>query len=155
MSFFEELHNHFLHELDLSHYCEVSPRDSVASVIETMQTTNQNCALVVEQGRLAGIFTDRDVLLKVATQSEATQQPIQNVMTADPITARTDYSIAMALKVMDEHHIRNLPVLAADGSLVGNFTHHAFIRYLADHFPTDIYNRPAPSTPTSQSRYGA
>ncbi len=155
MSIFEELHNHPLQQLDLGHYCRVSVHDSVQDVVQQMQVSNSNCAFVMDNDALVGIFTDRDVLQKVATHNELWSQPVSNVMTPDPVVARSDYSIATALKLMDEHHVRNLPVLTPEGSVAGNFTHHAFMRYLADYFPTDIYNRPSEARRTTRHRHGA
>ena len=43
---------------------------------------------------------------------------------------------------MDENHFRNLPIVDKDGRLLGNMTHQAIIRYLADRYPVEVLNRP-------------
>ncbi|NOZ49980.1 MAG: CBS domain-containing protein [Chloroflexi bacterium] len=155
MTVFEKLHKQPLRELDLTHYCLVSTHDLVKDAVQKMQETNSNCAFVTQDGKLMGIFTDRDVLQKVANKTGVWEQAITTVMTPNPQVARSDYSIATALKIMNDHHVRNLPVVSHSGEIEGNFTHHAFIRFLADYFPTEIYNRPSDASRTAAHRHGA
>src|SRR5690349_12530083 len=55
-----------LHELDLRPPISVAPGDSVAEAIQRMRDRRIGCVLVIDSGRLVGIFTERDVLYKVA-----------------------------------------------------------------------------------------
>lgn len=155
MTILQELHEEPISQLDLSHYCTVSGQSSVKETVEKMQETKTHCAFVIEDDKLIGIFTDRDVLQKVVNKPEALEKSIQEVMTPNPRLAHSDYSIVTALKMMDEHHVRNLPVVSSSGEIIGNFTHHAFINFLADNFPADIYNRPPTSSPIARHRHGA
>ena len=52
-------------ELDLSRHVIAAPDDSVADTIERMSAAGYTCALVADGGKLAGIFTQRDVLTRV------------------------------------------------------------------------------------------
>jgi CBS domain-containing protein len=107
-----------------------------------MRQENVNVCLVVEQGALLGILTDRDVLRKVAGQNEVWDKPINSIMTQNPITIDPTASAADALWLMDEKRIRNLPAVDESGKVVGNMTHQAIINYLAARYPTEILNLP-------------
>ncbi len=91
---------------------------------------------------LVGIFTERDVMRKVIDAPGMLDRPVDEVMTPNPITIGPDASAADALRLMDENHFRNLPIVDKDGRLLGNMTHQAIIQYLADRYPVEVLNRP-------------
>ena len=107
-----------------------------------MRGENVNVSLIMEHGTLVGILTDRDVLRRVAGQKEVWGQPINTIMTPNPITIDPTASAADALWLMDEKRIRNLPAVDGSGKVVGNMTHQAIINYLAARYPTEILNLP-------------
>jgi CBS domain-containing protein len=90
-----------------------------------------------------GIFTERDVLSRVASAPETLDGPVDAVMTAEPITITPGASAASALWLMDDHHFRNLPVVDDEGRLLGDMTYGAIINYLAARYPVEVLNRPA------------
>ncbi len=122
-------------EMDLSDYCTMDVGVSVRDALAEMQATHCRNALVVQDGKLVGIFTDRDVLMKVADNREALDKPIAQVMTPDPLTLSKAATAADALALMARHHIRNVPIVEDDGSVVGNFTHFSVLDFLAEQFP--------------------
>jgi CBS domain-containing protein len=95
----------------------------------------------LENGRLAGIFTERDVIQKVASAPETWVQPVSTVMTADPFTILPGTAAASALVTLDEHHFRTLPVVDENGRILGTMTHRTIIEFLATRYPTDVLNR--------------
>jgi IMP dehydrogenase len=72
---------------------------------------------VVEQGRLVGILTNRD--LRFETDLD---QPVHKVMTKKLITARKNISLERAKKLLHQHRIEKLPVVDQEGRLVGLIT---------------------------------
>ena len=114
--------------------------------MDALRADKHNVALITDDGRLIGIFTDRDVLRKVAGNADILDEAIDTVMTRDPITVSPETSAADALKLMDEHHFRNLPAVDANGVVIGDMTHQAVIHYLAARYPQEVLNRP----PTQQ-----
>jgi CBS domain-containing protein len=107
-----------------------------------MRQKGSAVCLMLENGRLAGIFTERDVIQKVAAEPDTWTQPVSTVMTADPFTISPDLAAAAALVTLDEHHFRTLPVVDENGRILGTMTHRAIIEYLATRYPTDVLNRP-------------
>ena len=106
------------------------------------------------EGGLVGIFTERDVLLKVADSSKLDTQ-IESLMTPDPQVLTVEDPVSKALSLMTEGHYRNVPVLGENGEIVGNLSQHAVIRFLTDHFPREIYNLPPDPELIPRTREGA
>ena len=76
-------------------------------------------------------------------------------MTKSPITVNSTDAADKALGIMDENHFRNVPVVNANGRVIGNLTHYAVIKYLADHFPESVYNLPPDPHQVASKRDGA
>lgn len=153
MSIEADLKNEKIFHLDLHEFSTVGRKTSVRDVIDTMRRERRNCALVLDGDALVGIFTDRDVLKKVVSTPELWDTPIEEVMTATPTTIDPQDSADNALQMMDDGHFRNVPVVDSDGQIRGNVSHYAFIKFLADHFPQEVYNLP-PDDGITDDRYG-
>lgn len=119
---------------DLMNFTSVEIGTSVKTTIEKMRAENQHCAIVVDKGSLVGIFTDRDVLRKVVDARDTWDLPIDDIMTPSPTSVNANDRADVALALMDYKHFRNIPVLDDQGTVVGNLTHYAIIKYLNDHF---------------------
>jgi len=94
---------------------------SAADGITAMLNRRMGAAAVVDDhGIVAGIFTERDVMLSVALSGrDPSTIPIREVMTTPVLMATRETSIAKALQVMIEHHKRHLPVVEENGKLIG------------------------------------
>lgn len=98
------------------------PDTSITEAARRMAEGGTSCLLVLEQGRLVGILTDRDLRRRVLAAGVDPTRPVREVMTADPVTIRAG---ALALEVMLEmtgRAIHHLPVLDEVGELVGLVT---------------------------------
>lgn len=142
-----------IRHLDLNEFTAVESGTAVRLVIDKLRQERRNCALVMKDGALIGIFTDRDVLRKVVTHPESWDEPIDEVMTPNPTIVEPDCPADEALAVMGEGYIRNVPVVDADGKIHGNVSYYAFIKFLADRFPQEVYNLP-PDERIHENRYG-
>ncbi len=142
MSLKEELINEQVAHLDLSGFCQIASGTAVRTALAAMRQNKTNVCLVIKGSSLVGIFTERDVLTKVATAPDKLDVPVDDIMTANPITVAPDSSAADALWLMDEKKFRNLPVVSQNGQILGNMTHQAVISYLAARYPVEVLNRP-------------
>lgn len=142
MTLESELRQERVGHLDLSGYSLVSSGTSVREALEQLRTDRHNVCLVTKSNRLVGIFTDRDVLRKVVGSPETLDAPIDEVMTSDPITIQPDKSAADALKLMDDHNVRNLPAVDENGTIRGGMTHRSIVSYLAARYPVEVLNLP-------------
>jgi CBS domain-containing protein len=95
----------------------VGPETPVREVIRRMKEDASNCAIIVEGDKLAGIFTEHDVLCKLAGgKEEALAASISELMTPHPDVLKETDSVASALNKMAVGRYRNVPVQREDGS---------------------------------------
>ena len=134
--------NQRLHDLPLEEPAVVPPFTSVRTAVATMQEGSRSCVLAVDNGKLQGIFTERDVLTKCMEDGFDWDQPLSAaVLTPDPGTIASNRTIAEAIMLMQQHHYRTLPVMA-NGSVVGLVRLGDLLRHLAEEYPEDVLNLP-------------
>lgn len=121
----------------------VAPGDSVADAVGRMAGKRQGCAIVVEGGKVTGIFTERDAFIRVLAEGrDAKKTKVADVMTPKPEVLRLDDTIGFALHKMAVGQYRNLPLVDASGKPVGVVTQAEGVRYLAGFFPEELINQP-------------
>lgn len=109
----------------------VQSKTTVRDVIRTMTDKKIGCVLVLRDADLVGIFTERDVLMKIAgRESEMGNAAVGDWMTPNPATIDFDDSIGFAIHKMDVGGYRHLPALQ-DGRPRGIVSVRDVIRYLA------------------------
>lgn len=109
----------------------VGPDAPVGEVIAQMKQARLGCALVLDQGRLVGIFTERDLLTKLTGRSApAHTTAVRDFMTADPEFLHETDSIATAVNKMSIGRYRHIPVQKADGTYSITSIKHV-LKYLA------------------------
>lgn len=131
MTVADALNDTLVSDLDLSRHVIASPGDAVAVTIEKMSLAGYSCALVTDTGRLAGVFTQRDVLMKVVGEPETAGYPTGDLMTRDPLTVEPTQSVADALTIMNEHNVRSVPVIGDDQSVLGNVSFYVLMEVIA------------------------
>ena len=99
----------------------VSVESTAADAIRTMLDRHVGAVGVVDsEGRVAGIFTERDVLGKLALKSHDPERtPVRDLMTTPVEMATLSTGPGEALSVMVERHFRHLPVVDNNGKLLG------------------------------------
>ncbi|ETI26895.1 hypothetical protein G647_09994 [Cladophialophora carrionii CBS 160.54] len=98
----------------------VSVRTSVKEAAQLMKENHTTAVLVQDQGSITGIFTSKDVVLRViAPGLDPSNCSVVRVMTPHPDFAPTDMSIQAALRKMHDGHYLNLPVMNGEGEIVG------------------------------------
>ncbi|KAF2685497.1 CBS-domain-containing protein [Lentithecium fluviatile CBS 122367] len=98
----------------------VSVRTSVKEAAALMKENHTTAVLVQDQGSITGIFTSKDVVLRViAAGLDPATCSVVRVMTPHPDFAPMDMSIQAALRKMHDGHYLNLPVMSDAGEIVG------------------------------------
>ena len=118
-----------LGEVRLSRPQTVSPGTSVADVIAVLRREPSGAVVIVDEDRVLGIFTDRDVLKRVAGKAETLSHPISRHMTPDPVLLRDTDSMATALNKMGDGGFRHIPMLS-DGKLAAVVTGRDIMQWL-------------------------
>jgi len=98
----------------------VAPPDtSVSQAAKLMAKKNVGAVMVVENERLVGIFTERDVVFRVIAKERDTQTTsLADVMTPEPQTSNPEQTFGSALMTMHENGFRHMPVIE-NGKVVG------------------------------------
>lgn len=89
----------------------VDPHRSVGEAIGVMNEQNIGSVLVMDHDRLVGIFTERDVLTRVATAGKSLDTPVTLVMTTQLFTVTKSTLVADAMRTMSTQRCRHLPVV--------------------------------------------
>ena len=98
----------------------VSPKTSVVDAVKLMADQRVGAVAVTEKEKLTGIFTERDLMIRVVQEGKDPQTtPVSDVMTADCVSAKKDMSMGEALQVMTDRHFRHLPVVDDDNKVLG------------------------------------
>jgi CBS domain-containing protein len=120
----------------------VGPAQAVAAAVNLMRLHRVGCVLVCEGDRLVGIFTERDLLRRVLAAGKPLGTPVGQCMTPDPVVVHPKDPIRVAVRHMEEGGYRHLPVVDAAGKPLGVLSVKRIVHYLAEHFPSTIYNQP-------------
>jgi CBS domain-containing protein len=97
----------------------VLPDDTVYHALEAMAEKNVGSMLVLEDGRLVGIVSERDYARKVILVDKASKETlVAEIMTTTLITVEPSCTVTDAMSLMTDERVRHLPVLD-DGELVG------------------------------------
>lgn len=102
---------------------------TVAETIKLMRERKMGCVLVNNGGKLAGIFTERDVLMKIAGLKDPAKVKIADVMKGDPQCLTDEDSISFAFHNMAVNNYRHIPIKRKDGSL-GIISSRDLLRFL-------------------------
>ena len=98
----------------------VAPDDSVFSALELMAKHDIGAVLVMRDGQLAGIFSERDYARKVILLGKSSRETaVKEIMTEKVLYALPEQTTDQAMALMTDKHIRHLPVLNASKQVIG------------------------------------
>jgi len=122
----------------------VLPGTSLAECVRAIQRTGTGDSVFVcdPSGRLTGVLTERDIFARIVVGSVDLREPVERLMTTEPRTLDFDDTIRDAIVLMQTGRYRNVPVVDADGRLVGVVRQSDIIKYLAESFPEELLNLP-------------
>jgi len=106
---------------------EIMTRDVRTAMRETplseiammMRDGDMGAVPVVENGRLIGIVTDRDIVVRCVADGHCPDTPVSEAMTTEIFSVRPDDFVFEAIRLMGDKQVRRVPVVAEDGKLAG------------------------------------
>ncbi|MFH0986017.1 MAG: CBS domain-containing protein [Candidatus Omnitrophota bacterium] len=105
-----------------SHIFSIEPDASVYEALRIMATKDVGALVVMKQGKMVGIFSERDYARHSIEETRNNAViPVSDLMTPDVITAGSDWAMEKCMALMVENHIRHLPVVEND-RLIGMIT---------------------------------
>jgi CBS domain-containing protein len=117
----------------------VEPGISVLSAVGIMARDHVGAVVVVEHGVLAGIFTERDLMLRVVRPGlDPRATLVREVMTPEVKTITEDATHEDAVSVMLVGHLRHLPILGADGQVLGLLSIRALLEDRLDNLSREV-----------------
>ena len=120
----------------------VEPDTRLAEALETMARKRIGAVLVVDQGKVVGIFAERDLLIKRLYDGKGLDGPVRAFMTPDPECLTPHDPIAFALNRMVAGGYRHVPLVTAEGAPVGMLPMRDVVAYIVSFFPGEIFNVP-------------
>ena len=96
----------------------VKPTDDIQVAARIMRDEDAGSIPVVEGGRVVGMVTDRDIVIRAVADGDF-DCTVEDIATDDVVATNPDMSTADAAELMSEHQIRRLPVVDSDDRLVG------------------------------------
>lgn len=117
---------------------------SVDSVMVQLKSQRIGCVIVVDaQGKISGIFSERDYTLKVyGSEIDCKKTPVEKVMTKEPVTEKLDSTIAFALNLMSQGGFRHLPIVDDAKMPVGIISVKDVVDHIVESFVADLLAMP-------------
>jgi len=98
----------------------VQAGEMVIHALNFMEMNDIGALLVYSDGKPVGIFTERDYARKVVLRGKASiTTQVKEIMTAKVISVKLSQTVEQCMTIMTERHLRHLPVIQEDGTVVG------------------------------------
>ena len=108
----------------------ISPDSSVYDALEELEENNLGSLVVVENGKLTGVFTERDYARKVILKGRSSKETlVRDIMSSRPIFVNPDNTLDECMQLMSDKFIRHLPVLENE-ELVGVISIGDIVKYI-------------------------
>lgn len=120
-------------EIQHEPFTTISPNESVAAALNKLAAEHIAGLMVEEDGKLIGLFTNREVLNKVALETDVLKGTVRDVMTKEPVFVRNDDPVAATLCVMAVHGYRHVPILTSDDKIYGIVSPQRVTNFLSTH----------------------
>ena len=93
----------------------LSPQESVFDALQALANHDVGALMVMEQGTLVGVFSERDYTRKIALAGKSSKDTlVRDIMTANVLTVKANASTQDCMALMSQKKIRHLPVLDGD-----------------------------------------
>ena len=115
---------------------------TVDSVIQAMRERQLGYALITDEDKLTGIFTERDVLLSVLEEDDVLHQSVSTLMAAEPVCVSATDTVWRVVSLMHEGGFRQIPVVDEQQRVLACVRHKDVAEYLVSHFARHILNLP-------------
>ncbi len=97
----------------------VATSTPIRDVAAIMRDADVGSLPVLEGGKLAGIVTDRDIVVRALAEGRDASTPVGDAMTADVFLVKPDDFVFEAIRLMGDKQVRRIPVVSEDGALAG------------------------------------
>lgn len=142
MNFGKALQQEKIRNLSTRQAVLVPPDESYHSLIIKLRQARSGCAIVVQNKKVVGIITERDIMIRGILAKALPQSTAASLMTPNPRLLAMEDSVAVAIRLMHEGKYRHLPIVDAQGEFLGLVSVRDIVAYLAENYPCEVYNLP-------------
>ncbi len=119
------------------------PSISLKDVLDIMHTERAGYIVIAdEHSKVVGMFTEREVLMKVLRPGVDLKEPVSKYMRTDVHSLKKSDTVGTAIDVMNEFGIRHVPLVDEFGQVCGVLSIRTLVTFLAELFPTEVFNLP-------------
>ncbi len=97
----------------------ITSSTTATEAARTMKAEDVGSLPVVDDGKLVGVVTDRDITIRVLAEGKTGDTPVGEFASKEVVCVDPQQSLEEAARLMAEHQVRRLPVCEEDGTLVG------------------------------------
>lgn len=133
---------------------KASPEITVEQAIQLMQENRSGYVVLAKEKKPIGIFTENDVLFKILEKNVNWDDPVSKYMTPNPLVLTPEASVGEAIDMMGERRFYHIPLVDEKGDLVNVISVRTLIRFLAEFYPTEVYNLPPRNDQIMPTREG-
>ena len=119
-----------IYEIMSKEIFSINCKDSIMETCKRFYRKKIGSLLVLEEGLLKGIVTERDIIAKVVILSkDPLNTTVEEIMSTQLVTINQNADVEEAVRLMDTNKIKKLPVVSDDGNLVGIITTSDIVKY--------------------------
>jgi CBS domain-containing protein len=132
-----------INSLDLRKSICISGDTSIAVCLQLMKEERIGCLLIIENEKLVGIFTERDIIRRIVGKNLSHEDiDVQDYMTSDPDTLTADAPLAFALNYMVVGGYRHVPIVDEDNRPETCLSIKDIVKHIGNHYFSEIANLP-------------
>jgi CBS domain-containing protein len=120
----------------------VTPSTTIRRAVEIMVSNRVGCVLVVDGRKLVGIFTERDVMIRVVHKGLDQDRPVSDAMTPEPAVLGPNDPLVFLLNRMVDGGYRHVPIVDLQGQPVGVISVRGALEWVVSHIPRAVLNLP-------------
>ncbi len=121
---------------------QAPPDISLKKAIELMQENKSGYIVVAKGKKVTGILTETDLVNKILGRTVNWASPISEFMTPNPVVLNPEDSVGQVIDLMGERRFYHVPLVNDQQELVNVISVRTLIRFLAEFYPTEVYNLP-------------
>jgi CBS domain-containing protein len=126
-----------------------------SETVHQLQEARSGCAVVLQDKKVIGIFTEKDVLQRGLLKKVDPKTPISQLMTSDPMVLDMEDTLAVAIRLMHDGKYRHLPIVNSQLEFLGLVSVRDIVFYLSENYPYEVLNQPPDPHKISASAEGA
>lgn len=121
---------------------QAPPDITIEDALKIMQENKSGYIVIAKHKKVAGIFTENEVILKILGHDIDFKRPVSDFMEKNTQVLKMTDEVGTAIDLMGQGGIYHIPLVDEKGILVNVLSVRTLIRFLAEFYPTEVYNLP-------------